>query len=187
MSEHKDKDLLEEEDILEEMEDEIEELENEEWEIDEEKVEEAMSWQDNEVIKLKDALARQQADFINFKTRTERDKSDMIFFLKQDIFKKILPRIDDIERIIKNTPEDLCNGVIYDGVLSLEKTLKKDLKDLWVEWFNSIWEEVNPDIHDVMTTIPWKPEGIIVDEFEKWYTLSDKVLRPAKVVVWAWE
>jgi len=38
----------------------------------------------------------------------------MIFFLKTDIFKKILPRIDDLERIIKNTPEDLRNSALYE-------------------------------------------------------------------------
>jgi molecular chaperone GrpE (heat shock protein) len=47
------------------------------------------------------------ADFENFKKRVERDKQDMIFFLKSDIFKKILPRIDDLERIITNTPEEM--------------------------------------------------------------------------------
>jgi molecular chaperone GrpE (heat shock protein) len=38
----------------------------------------------------------------------------MIFFIKQDIFKKILPRIDDLERIINNTPEQEQIGAIFD-------------------------------------------------------------------------
>jgi molecular chaperone GrpE (heat shock protein) len=47
------------------------------------------------------------ADYENFKKRVERDRQDMIFFLKSDIFKKILPRLDDLERIINNTPDEL--------------------------------------------------------------------------------
>jgi molecular chaperone GrpE len=54
------------------------------------------------------------ADFDNFKKRTERDRDDMIFFLKQDIFKKILPRLDDLERIIKNTPKDLQDNPLFE-------------------------------------------------------------------------
>jgi molecular chaperone GrpE len=54
----------------------------------------------SECDKLKEAFARQQADFENFKRRVERDREDMIFFLKSDIFKKILPRLDDLQRII---------------------------------------------------------------------------------------
>ncbi|MDR2411109.1 MAG: nucleotide exchange factor GrpE [Candidatus Peribacteria bacterium] len=59
-------------------------------------------------------LTKTLADFENYKKRVERDKDDMIFFLKSDILKKILPRIDDLERIIKNTPKDLKNNPLYE-------------------------------------------------------------------------
>jgi len=178
------KNKIEQEDILDQMEEEIEEVENEEWEIDEEKIEESVSPEDE---KCKDILARTMADFENFKKRTERDRDDMIFFLKQDIFKKILPRLDDLERIIKNTPKDLQENPLFEWVVSMQSKLIEDLERMWVNAFESKWEEVNPDMHDVMTTVPGKKEWIIFDEFEKWYKLNDRVLRHAKVIVWAWE
>ncbi|MDR0772346.1 MAG: nucleotide exchange factor GrpE [Candidatus Peribacteria bacterium] len=55
-----------------------------------------------------------QADFDNYKKRTERDKEDMTFFLKADILGRILPRIDDLERIIKNTPKDLKQNPLFE-------------------------------------------------------------------------
>lgn len=178
------KNKLEEEDILEQMEEEIEEVENEEWEIDENKLEEVISPEDE---KCRDILARTMADFDNFKKRTERDRTDMIFFLKQDIFKKILPRLDDLDRMIKNTPEDLKNNALFEWVLWMQTKMIDDLDKMWVKSFDSKWEEVNPDMHDVMTTVPGQKEWIIFDEFEKGYMLWDRVLRHAKVVVWAWE
>ena len=153
----------EQEDIIEEQQ---EEIERDEWQI----------------AKLKDSLARSQADFENFKRRTERDKSDMVFFLKNDIFKKILPRIDDLERIIKNTPEDMRSGALYEWIISLQKSLLKDLRSMWVQAFDSLWDQVDPHKHEVMTQVPWE-EGVIIDEFEKGYMLWEKVLRVAKVVV----
>jgi len=81
---------------------------------------------------------RTTADFENFKTRTQRDRQDMIFFLKSDIFKKILPRIDDLERMIKNTPENMQSGALYEGILAVEKNIKKDMSDLGVESFSSL-------------------------------------------------
>lgn len=144
------------------------------------------TWSENdEVAKLKELLARTQADYQNFKMRGERDRQDMMFFLKYDIFKKILPRIDDLERMIKNTPEDQRNGVIYEGVLVLEKSLKRDLEALWVTPYESLWQDVNPDLHEVMTQIPSENPWKIVDEFEKGYMLWDRVLRVAKVIVGA--
>jgi molecular chaperone GrpE len=77
--------------------------------------------------------------------------------------------------------------VLFEWILSLEKKFKNDIETLWLKPFISKWEQVDPNKHDVMTTIPWQTEGIIFDEFEKWYMLWDKVLRHAKVVVWSGE
>lgn len=177
-----DKNKIEEDDIVEQMEEEIEAIEDEEWSIDQEKLEEFTNPEDE---KCKDILARTMADFENYKKRVERDKNDMIFFLKSDILKKILPRLDDLERIIKNTPEELKDNPLFEWVVSMQTKLISDLEKMDVKSFDSIWESVNPDKHDVMTTVPWQEEWIIFDEFEKWYLLWTKVLRHAKVVVWA--
>jgi len=112
MSQHHDKDEILEQDIENEAAIE-EELYEEQEEIIEEQQEE-IEQDESQIAKLKDMLTRVQADHDNFKKRTERDKADMIFFLKLDIFKKILPRLDDLERIIKNTPEDMASGALYE-------------------------------------------------------------------------
>ena len=180
MSQIHDKEEILEEELTNEAELEADIFEEQEERIEEQQ--EEIQQDESEISKLKDMLTRVQADHDNFKKRTERDKQDMIFFLKGDIFKKILPRLDDLERMIKNTPEEMASGVLYEGIITLQKTLLKDLKWLWVEAFESIWEDVNPDMHEVMTQVPGE-EWKIIDEFEKWYILWDKVLRVAKVVV----
>lgn len=163
-----DKDLQENE-VLEENENQEESLEN----------------NGGEIEKLKEMLARTQADYNNFKMRSERDRQDMIFFLKYDIFKKILPRIDDLERIIKNTKDEEKQTSIYEAILAMHKNYLKDLESMWVTSFESVWNEIDPDKHEVMTQIPSETPWVIVDEFEKGYMLWDRVLRVAKVIVWA--
>lgn len=179
---NKDKNTVLEDDILEEMQNEIEEMEQEN--IEEESVEENLSWE-KETDKTKEILAKTLADFDNYKKRVARDKEEMIHFLKADILKKILPRLDDLDRILKNTPDDLKTNPLYEWLVSMQKKLFDDLEKMWVKSFDSIWETVNPDFHDVMTVVPWKESWIIFDEFEKWYLLNNKVLRHAKVIVWA--
>jgi molecular chaperone GrpE len=98
-----------------------------------------------------------------------------------------LPRLDDLDRIIKNTPNELKSNALFEWIVSMQSKLIEDLDKMWVKSFDSKGEEVNPDKHDVMTTVPGQKEWIIFDEFEKWYVLWDKVLRHAKVVVWAGE
>jgi len=174
MAKHKDKENLEEQEIIEEAQEELEEIVDENWEIDEEKL-------------YKEKYIKLQADFENFKARVEREKSDMIFFLKQDILLKVLPRLDDLERMIKNTPKEERKWALYEGLVTLEKKLKSDLEKMWVKPFKSCWKEVDPEKHEVMTTVPGKKENIICDEFEKGYELDWRILRHAKVVVWAGE
>ncbi len=135
-----------------------------------------------EVTRLKELLARTQADYENYTKRTERDKADMLAFMRWDILRKILPRLDDLERIIVGTPEDMRNGVLYEWINALQKTLLKDLEKMGVQSFVSKWNPVNPELHEVMTQVPGE-DGIIIDEFERGYMLGDKVLRVAKVVV----
>lgn len=181
MSQKHDKD----EKIAEELQTEaVNEIENRETEVNAE--EEDNDIVPNEVVKLKDMLARSQADFENFKMRVQRDKEDMIFFLKADIFSKVLPRVDDLERVVLSTPEELRGNALFTWVETTLKSLSKDLEKLWVTAFSSKWEKVDPDKHDVMTQVPWE-DWIIVDEFVKGYMLWDRVLRHAKVVVWNWQ
>jgi len=182
MTKHKNKEEQIEEQIEQEMLEEIEKIE------ELERIEENSSnFENEEISRLKDLLARTQADFVNLEARVARDKSDMIFFLKQDIFKKILPRLDDLDRIIKNTPDENKTWVLFEWVSVMESKFKADLEKMWVKAFVSIDTEVDPNKHEVMTTVPGKQEWIIIDEFEKWYYLDEKVLRYAKVIAWAWE
>jgi len=173
-------------DDLNELESEIDEIEENEDTVENEELNDRSS-NDPEDEKCKDILTRTIADFENFKMRSERDREDMIFFLKSDILKKVLPRLDDLDRIIKSTPKEEQKTAIFEAVLAIHKKLTKDLEQMWVTAFDSIWEEPNPDMHEIMTQIPWWEEWKIVDEFEKWYKLWDKVLRVSKVVVGLWE
>lgn len=147
--------------------------------VQEEPVQESTSKEDEQ---LKDRFSRLQADYDNFKKRTERDREDMVFFINSKTFGKILPRVDDLERILQNTPEDLRNNTLFSWIEALYKTLTRDIESLWVKPFISKGQKVDPERHDVMTQVPGE-EGIIVDEFEKGYVLWERVLRHAKVVV----
>gem|GEM_PF-467994 len=136
MSQNKDKIDLEEQESKEETQVDMEEILDE---LEENQDENTVNENDSdEVAKLKDMLSRVNADYQNFKTRTIRDKEDMVFFLKQDIFKKILPRVDDLERIIKNTPLEQKETSIYKAIEAMEKAFKRDLENMGLKEFVSL-------------------------------------------------
>ncbi len=136
---------------------------------------------DDEIARLRDALARSQADYQNLLMRVERDKADMAFYLSSKILTPLLTQVDTLERAVR-----LKDGVegdsFVDWVRALHGNMIKFLESQGVRAFESIGLEVDPDRHDVMTEMPGEA-GKIVQEFEKGYTLGERVLRHAKVVV----
>lgn len=135
-----------------------------------------------ELLILKESLARSQADYHNLVRRVERDRSEMWEFLTSNIVNKFLPSIDNLERIISSTPGDMQSNSLFEWVKSIYSWLIKTLESVWVKSFESVWQEVDANLHDVMSQMPGE-EWIIIQEFEKWYKLWDKVIRHAKVIV----
>lgn len=134
-----------------------------------------------QIAVLQSSLLRSQADYQNLLMRVERDKVDMAFFLSAKMLTPLLTQIDNLERAVK-LKEWVEWDTFVDGIRSVLSGFQKFLESQWVTSFVSLWEEVDPDRHDVMTEMPgeaWK----IVSEFEKWYLLRDRVLRHAKVIV----
>jgi molecular chaperone GrpE len=65
---------------------------------------------------------------------------------------------------------------------SIHALALRQLDLIGVKAFDSIWQEVNADLHDVMSQAPGQ-EGVIVTEFERGYKIGDRVIRHAKVIV----
>jgi molecular chaperone GrpE len=172
-----DKTSLELEDILEW---DIEEAEKAEW-----KLEDEMKWigkiQD-EINTLKESLARAQADYHNLVRRVERDREEMWAYMTGNIIAKILPFVDNLERIIAATPLEMQEWGLFDWIKSTYLGIIKTLEWMWIKSFISVGNEADANLHDVMSQTPGE-EGKIIQEFEKWYMLGDKVIRHAKVVV----
>ena len=158
-----------------------------------EKAEEKIEWEikelwriNEEITNLKDALARAQADYQNLIRRVERDREEMSTYLTSSVILKMLPFVDNMERLVTATPENDRNTPLFEWIKSTLASLQKTLEWLWVKTFESMWQEADDNLHHVMTQMPWK-EWIVIQEFEKWYMIWEKVLRHAKVVVGNWE
>ncbi|MBP8016675.1 nucleotide exchange factor GrpE [Candidatus Gracilibacteria bacterium] len=167
-------------DIEKDLEKEIEQLRS--IEEKEHKVEHKIEHHKSELETLKSALARSQADYQNLLMRVERDKTEMTFFIASNLLTKILPFIDNLERLINNTPEDLQKNSLYEGLKSVYNALIKQLESMGVKAFESIGTESDHELHEVVSQASGK-KGIIIQELEKGYKLQDKVIRYAKVVV----
>jgi molecular chaperone GrpE len=135
---------------------------------------------------LSDKHLRLQAEFDNFRKRTVKEKADLIKSGGESVLTGILPIIDDFERAIqslKDVPEDDAGK---QGTLLIYSKFREFLKQNNVKEIEALHKDFDVDIHEALTKIPAPEEklkGKVVDVIQKGYTLNDKVIRYAKVVV----
>lgn len=126
------------------------------------------------------------AEFDNFRKRTLKEKSEIIKNAGENVLKGLLPIMDDFERGIKaaeNSPEA---DSVKEGVKLIYNKLQKYLNQNGVKEFDPSDDTFDTEKHEAISVVPVPDEekkGKILDTVEKGYTINDKVLRHAKVVV----
>ena len=132
-----------------------------------------------------DRLLRIQADFDNYKKRLDRDKLEFIKFANEDIIVEILKILDDFERAVKAGKTKHDFDILYKGIEMIYKDLKEFFKQKGVQEIEAEGRLFNPHEHEAMMQeeTDEHDEDHVIEEFQKGYTLSGRVIRPAKVKV----
>lgn len=127
------------------------------------------------------------ADFDNFRKRTLKEKSEIIKNGGENVLKGLLPVIDDFERSLQAINEATDVDAVKEGVELIYNKFVKYLEQNGVKPIESApGTEFDTELHDAITTFPAQDEsqkGKVIDTVQKGYTLHDKVMRHAKVVV----
>ncbi|MDQ7949954.1 MAG: nucleotide exchange factor GrpE [Pedobacter sp.] len=137
---------------------------------------------------LNDKYLRLFAEFDNYKRRTQKERIELLQTAGKDVVVSLLPVLDDFERAIKATENATEISAIRDGIVLVQNKLKGILAQKGLKEMESIHTPFDTDIHEAITNIPAPSDdlkGKVIDELEKGYTLNDKVIRFAKVVVGA--
>lgn len=141
---------------------------------------------EQKISEVNEKYLRLYSEFDNYRKRTLKEKSEIIKTAAEEVFKSILPVMDDFERALKanETVEDA--KTIKEGMQLIFNKLKNNSIQKGLNSFDSLGEIFNPDIMEAITHLPAEDEnqkGKVVDEIEKGYKLGDKVIRFARVVV----
>ena len=140
----------------------------------------------NELDSLKDKYLRLSAEFDNYRKRTMKEKAELILNGGEKCISSILPIVDDFERALKNmeTAEDVA--AVKEGVELIYNKFMTVLRQNGVKHIETKEQPLNTDYHEAIAVIPAPAEelkGKVLDCVQTGYTLNDKVIRHAKVVV----
>jgi molecular chaperone GrpE len=133
-----------------------------------------------------DKYLRLSAEFDNYRRRTLKERADLIKSAGEDILVKILPVIDDFERGMLFMEKTEDTNSVKDGINLIFNKFRDFLNQNGIKEIPAMEADFDTDLHEAITKIPTpdkKMKGKIVDVVEKGYTLNDKVIRFAKVVI----
>ena len=145
----------------------------------EEKLEEAQKQAKDNL----DKYIRQLAEFENFRKRSNSEKTAMYSNGVRDTVEKLLPVIDNFERAVEAADDK--EDPMYKCVEMILKQFMEILENLGVKEIPSKGEPFDPNVHSAVMHIDDEScdENVVVEVFQKGYTLGDKVIRPSMVKV----
>lgn len=126
------------------------------------------------------------AEFDNYRKRTVKEKAELIKNGGEKAMLGLLPVIDDFERAIDAINKSSDVESLKEGVDLIYNKFMKYLESQQVKPMESTGTDFDADIYEAVTTFPAPDEsmkGKVIDTVQKGYTINEKVLRHAKVVV----
>ena len=125
---------------------------------------------------------RVAADFENYRKRAARDQESLVARAHERLVKELLPVLDDLERALA-AAEQHEEAKLEEGVRLVHRQLaaaleREGLTEIPIEG------KFDPHVHEALLSQPSdQDEGTVIQVLQKGYSLGDRVLRPARVVI----
>lgn len=129
---------------------------------------------------------RSQAELDNVRRRAERDVSNAYKYSLEKFIMDLLPVVDSLDRALESDVSDNEFALkIHQGIELTMSLLLKALEKYGVKQISPMGEPFNPELHQAISTqetSDFAPNSVIT-VLQKGYTLNDRLIRPALVVV----
>lgn len=139
---------------------------------------------ERQIAELTEALQRERADATNIRRRHDAQIAGLKNVIKASVVKDLLPVIDNFERALKHTPDDLKGNDFVKGVQGVVKQFEKTLADLGVQRIKTVDEPFDPHWHEAVSMEDGEgSQEIVSEELQSGYAIGDEVIRHAMVRV----
>ncbi len=141
-----------------------------------------------EIASLRDRLMRALAETENTRRQGERRVQDTQQFAIANFAREMLQVVDNLRRALEAGAANVDAGRpdgLMEGVAATDRILTQILNRFGVREIDALNAPFDPEKHEaVMETDETKrPPGSVVQVLENGYTIHDRLLRPARVVV----
>ena len=137
------------------------------------------------IKQLTDQMLREQAETQNIRKRVQKDVENARKFALERFVSDLLPVLDNMERALQSMENENASQAVIDGLNLTYKTFIDNLKKHHVEQLNPVGEPFDANYHEAVTMVPnpdMEPNSVM-DVMQKGYTLNERLVRAAMVVV----
>jgi molecular chaperone GrpE len=146
---------------------------------------EALETKTREADEHRDRYLRAAAEFDNARKRAAREREDYTRYANESLLRELLPVLDNFDRALQAARGEEGAATVTAGVELIQRELLRVLEKFGVTPFASVGQPFDPERHEAIARVPaeGQPEGTVMNETARGYTLNGRVLRPAMVTV----
>lgn len=151
---------------------------------------------DKELIKFQEISKNSHSQYINLKydfdslqIRVEKERKEMKRKVFVETISHFLPLMEQLRQMVEAIPSDLESNSWVEWVRMVYKNIWNSLESMWVKPIQSIWMEVDLELHEPIWVEEWWKDNKwkIVKELERWFIYMENdekiIIRSAKVIV----
>jgi len=138
----------------------------------------------DELARMREAMLRLRAEMDNREKRLEREMAKTRKFAVERLVGDLIPVLDSMDQALASAQgED--GGAGLEGMELTRKQALKVLGDHGLEVLDPLGEAFDPTWHEAITTQPSEeqPADTVLQVLQKGYRLSERLIRPARVIV----
>ncbi|MDZ7369977.1 MAG: nucleotide exchange factor GrpE [candidate division KSB1 bacterium] len=134
---------------------------------------------------LKEMLLRTAAEFDNYRKRIQQEKAELVESANAGLIKKLLPVLDDLNRLCESTAEKAQEDPVLQGIELIRRNFTRILEDEGVREMKTKGEPFDPERHEALMLVEAEgvPPNTVVEEHQRGYEYKEKILRHARVIV----
>ncbi len=138
-----------------------------------------------EADRIREEMLRARADLENMRKRTEREVAGAHKYAIESFVRELLPVKDSLEMGLQAAEDSEDVECLREGVELTLKMLGDVLAKHGVAEVNPLGEKFSPDLHQAMSMQESSEQepGTVISVMQKGYTLNDRLVRPATVIV----
>ncbi|MFA6549320.1 MAG: nucleotide exchange factor GrpE [Candidatus Margulisiibacteriota bacterium] len=132
----------------------------------------------------KNKYLRALADFDNYKKRMTIEREQFVQYANEAIIADFLPALDGFSRALEAAEKSKAGEEIVKGIALIKRQCEDVLKKHGVLEIEALGKPYDPNVHEaILQKEHGGPEGVVIEEMQKGYTLHGRVIRPSMVIV----